>query len=169
MYKRQELEPTFKQDCPLTLGHDRDNPATLTGHDWITEQSSPWNQAMIRTGVDSPGSTGHWIVDVSQAGEYTIALRRWPRETRTAITGALPAGADVPGTKAYRARPGKAIAAKKATLRIGTQQVEKRVEPEAEEVVFTLSLAAGVTQLEARFYTDNTHSMGAYYAYVERK
>ena len=124
---------------------------------------------MIRSGVDSPGSTGHWIVDVAQAGEYSIALRRWPREVKTAITGALPAGADVPGAKAYRARPGKAIGVNKASLRVGTQQAEKAVGPNAEEVVFTMSLPAGVTQLEARFYTDDNKSMGAYYAYVERK
>ncbi len=124
---------------------------------------------MIRSGVDSPGSTGHWIVNVAQAGEYSIALRRWPREIKTAISASLPAGADVPGAKAYRARPGKAISVKKASLRIGAQRAEKVVDPKAEEVVFTLSLRPGVTQLEARFYTDDTHSMGAYYAYVERK
>ena len=164
-----ELEPTFKQDCPLTVGHAQDNPATLTGHDWITEKSSPWNQAMIRSGVDSPGSTGHWIVNVAKAGEYSITLRRWPREVRTAITDALPAGADVPGAKAYRARPGKAIGVTRASVRVGTQQAEKAVGPNAEEVVFKMSLGAGVTQLEARFYTENNHSMGAYYAYVERQ
>ncbi len=163
-----ELEPTFKKDCPLTIGHERDPIACLTGHDWITKQSSPWNQAKIRDGESSPGSTGHWIVNVARSGKYKIALRRWPREAKTSIDAGLVAGAEVPGAKAYRARPGKAIAVKKASLRIGTQTAEQAVVAGSEEVVFTMSLQAGVTQLEAKFYTEDNGSMGAYYAYLER-
>lgn len=163
-----ELEPTFQQDCPLTVGHVQDNPATLTGHDWITVGSSPWNQSHIRTGVDSPKSTGHWIIDVARDGMYRIGLRRWPREADVAITAGMAAGADVPGVQPFRARSGKAIDVRKAWLRVGRQKAEEGVTPDMEEVVFTLDLSAGVTQMEARFYMNETKYMGAYYAYVER-
>ncbi len=163
-----ELEPTFKQDCPLMVGHPQDNPACLTGHDWITTQGAPWHQGMIRDGKVGVHNEGYWIVEVAQAGQYEIALRRWPREAQTRIRAGLPAGADVPGVTPLRARPGKAIAIEKATLRVGQQRAEQSVSADDQEVVFTLDLKAGVTQLEARFHMGEEDWMGAYYAYVRR-
>jgi hypothetical protein len=60
------------------------------------------------------------------------------------------------------------IAAVKATLRIADQELEKSVPPNAKEVVFKMRLAAGVTRMSARFYTDDGQEFGAYYAYVKR-
>ena len=163
-----ELEPTFAQDCPLTIGHAQENPACLTGHDWITTGSSPWNQRMIRMGEARPATTGHWIVKVAQAGQYEIRLRRWPKEADAPIDAGLNAGADVPGAKAYRAHPGKALAITKASVRIGRHEAEQAVQPGAKEAVFKMRLQAGVTQLHTRFHTREGQALGAYYAYVER-
>jgi arylsulfatase B len=163
-----ELEPTFQQDCPLMVGHAQDNPACLTGHDWIGTQGAPWHQGMIRDGKVGVRNRGYWIVEVAASGSYEIALRRWPREAQAAIGAALPPGADVPGVTALRARPGKAIAVEKATLRIGDQRAEQPASAGDQEVVFTMDLKAGVTQLEARFHTGDGEWMGAYYAYVKK-
>ena len=164
-----ELTPTFKQDVAIVLGHEADNPARLTCHDWITTGSTPWNQASVRSGMTGPGNTGFWNVDVTAAGDYEIELRRWPREINKPISAAIPAGADVPGVQAYRARPGKAIPVRKAELEIGGQKAEfNSVTDEMQSVVFALKLKAGRTQLSARFLTDDGTVYGAYYAYVKR-
>ena len=100
-----ELEPTFAQDCPLTIGHTQDNPACLTGHDWITTGGAPWNQRMIRTGEARPATTGHWIVRVAQAGQYEIRLRRWPKEAHTALDAGLLAGGKCPVPRPFGPTP----------------------------------------------------------------
>lgn len=163
-----ELEPTFRQDCPIYLGHPSENPATLTAHDWITTGLTPWNQAAIRKAVAGPKVTGFWNVKVAAEGQYEIRLRRWPREADTAIDGGLPPGAPVPGDRAFRNRPGKAVPIVKASVRIGHQQAEVPVEAGAKEVVVKMRLPAGVTRMSALFHTNGGGTIGAYYAYVRR-
>ena len=106
-----ELEPTFAQDCAIYLGHADENPAVLTCHDWITTGTTPWNQRSVRAAMTGEKNTGFWNVNVVADGQYEIRLRRWPAEADAAIDAGLPAGADVPGDKAFRAHPGKAVPA----------------------------------------------------------
>ncbi len=163
-----ELEPTFREDCPIYLGHPADNPARLTCHDWITTRMTPWNQAMIRAAATGPEMTGFWNVKVVAGGEYEIRLRRWPREADAAIDAPLPPGADVPGDTAFRAHPGKALPIVRATVRIGDTEAQAPVAPGAKEVVLRMRLAAGVTRMTARFFTADGQALGAYYAYVKK-
>ena len=163
-----ELEPTFAQDCSIYLGHDADNPATLTCHDWITTGSTPWNHASVRSAMSGDANTGFWNVKIVEDGVYEIRIRRWPREADAAIGAALPAGADVPGVTPYRARPGKAFPAVAATIEIGDQKAEADVQPDAKEVVFKLELAAGTARLSSRFRSADGREIGGYYAYVRK-
>jgi len=164
----EELEPTFDQDCPIYLGHKAENPATLTCHDWITTGSTPWNQASVRAAMAGDANTGFWHVKVVEDGQYEIRLRRWPVEIDTSIDAGLESGANVPGVQPYRARPGKAVPVVKASIKIGDQQEEQKVEPESQDVVFTMKLKAGKTKLSGRFYTQKGDEIGAYYAYVKK-
>jgi arylsulfatase B len=163
-----ELEPTFSQDVAIYLGHEGENPARLTAHDWITTGSTPWNHSHIRNAMTGPQNTGYWAVDVVAAGEYDIALRRWPAESGAALGAGLPAGEDVPGVQAYRAREGKALNITRASISIADQSAEAEVDPDAEDVVFRLTLPRGRTQLAGRFYTADGKEYGAYYAVVTR-
>lgn len=163
-----ELEPTFAQDCPIYLGHERENPARLTSHDWITTRLTPWNQAHIRNAFGGESNTGFWHVKVVEDGEYEIRLRRWPEEADAAIDAGLEPGADVPGVTPFRARPGKAVPIRRATLTIGDQQAELPVAAHAKEVVFKMKLGAGKTRMSARFFTEDGTWIGAYYAYVKK-
>lgn len=164
----EELTPTFSQGVPTHIGHDSENPVTLTSHDWITNGGSPWNQAQIRQGFNNPNSTGFWNVHILEAGTYEIAFRRWPREADAAIDAALEPGEDVPGVKAMRARPGKAISPAKTRLKINNKVMEKAFEQGAKEVVFQVELEAGTTQLSGRFVEADGTEYGTYYAYVEK-
>ncbi len=164
----RELEPTFKQDCAIYLGHDAGNPARLTCHDWITTGTTPWNQRSVRSAMSGERNTGFWNVRVVEDGQYEIRLRRWPQETAAPIDASLPAGEPVPGDRAFREQPGKAVAVVRATVQIGDQRAESPVDPGAEEVVFKMDLKAGATRLSGRFFTEQGDWVGAYYAYVER-
>jgi arylsulfatase A-like enzyme len=163
-----ELEPTFKQDCAIYLGHEAQNPTTLTCHDWITTGSTPWNQSHVRRAMAGPAVTGFWNVNVVADGEYEIRLRRWPKEAGTAVDASLEPGADVPGDKAYRAHPGQAVQAVKATVQIGDVSAEMPVKPGSREVTFRVSLKSGRTRLTTLFETEDKKAVGAYYAYIRK-
>ncbi|MBL9203243.1 MAG: arylsulfatase [Opitutaceae bacterium] len=189
-----ELEPTFAQTTEIYLGHPEHPVVILTGHDWIQEALPPWNQQHIRaadgfaparvgagkgkkskadaTAVPAAKSvhTGHWAVKVVTAGRYEISVRRWPVEANHPITAPLPPGANVPGASvAFRARPGVAIPAATATLRIGGRDVASApVRATDVAVTFTTELAAGSHQLAPVFRTADGHEVGAYYAVVTK-
>ena len=164
-----DIEPSFSNATAIALGHEADNPARLTSHDWITTQLTPWNQQHIRRAFNGEKNTGYWNVDVTQEGEYEIRLRRWPREAATAIDASLPAGDPVPGEKAFRSTPGAAVPIRSATLKVSGLERESVVSPGQEEVMFKVVLPKGKTQMTALFETEDGEVYGAYYAYVERK
>ena len=164
-----ELEPTFADETPIFLGHPRANPARLTSHDWITTESTPWNQAHIRQALNGPGNTGFWNVNVVEDGEYVVQLRRWPLELNQPLGAAIPAGDPVPGEKAYRNTPGKSVKPVRAKLSIGGQQLAQDISADQLDATFQLSLKAGRTQLTAYFETADGDIYGAYYVYVTRK
>jgi len=165
-----ELEPTFATAARVVLGNPAENPTRLTCHDWIGEAMPPWNQGHIRDAKNSK-EVGFWALDVEQAGEYEIELRRWPAEAgliSTAISDSIPAGAEVPGTKAYRAREGKAISANTATIEIAGKTMTAKVVPGASSVTLKTNLEKGPTELKAIFKGIDGSITGAYYAYIKK-
>ena len=162
-----ELVPTFRQAPAIYLGHEEESPARLTSHDWIATESTPWSQFLVRKALDKPSATGYWNVKVLEAGEYEIRLRRWPEEADTATDAPLPPGADVPGDSPFRASPGKAVPAVRASVRIGEVTAEAPVEPGAKEVVLRMTLSAGKARMAASSATRDG-AVGAFYAYVKK-
>ena len=165
----EELLPTFQNDTAIYLGHPRDNPARLTSHDWITTKLTPWNQSQIRKAMNGKGNTGFWNVMVHEDGDYEVRLRCWPETADVAIDSPLPPGADVPGVKAFRTAPGKAIKPTSAWLQIGDVAAHTKVKPGDHEVVFHVKLTKGKTRMTALFTTGRGEEYGAYYAYVTKK
>ncbi len=164
-----ELEPTFSQATPAYLGDERNNPARLTCHDWITTGLTPWNQSQIRGALSGEENTGSWNVKVVEDGLYEIAVRRWPQEANLAIDAGLPPGAPVAGEKPFRATPGKAFKAVEVKIQVAGQQLESPVAPGAKEVLFKLHLKAGLTTLSGRFFDAQGNWIGTYYAYVKKR
>ena len=162
-----DISPSFVINEHIVVGDDRANPCQLTGHDWLTDGAlSPWHQSFIR---GAKAGTGFWSIKVAQAGRYRISLRRWPQELARPITADLPPGPPVPGGKAFRETPGKALAINSARLRIGPYDWTSRVGPTDESVDFEVNLTAGPAHLEGLFhFSDGTPSVGTYYAVVER-
>lgn len=166
----EEIVPTFGKPTAIYLGADAPlaNPVTLTCHDWIADGSTPWNQRHIRNAEKKPSNTGFWAVDVKRAGEYTVELRRWPKEADASIGASMKAGADVPGVTPFRAVPGKAFAAVKAHLKLGGQELTLPVKPGDKSVTFKLKLKPGRDELWGKFTDAKGVPMGAFYAYVTK-
>lgn len=164
-----ELEPSFDNDTAIYLGHPKDNPARLTSHDWITTRMTPWNQSQVRAAMNGDANTGFWNVYIYEDGEYEFRLRRWPVDINKSINASIPAGEAVPGERAFRETPGKAITVNKATLEIGDQQKAKEFSKDAKEVVFNMNLKKGKTRLTALFKSDDGKEYGSYFVYVTKK
>jgi hypothetical protein len=95
-----------------------------------------------------------WAVDIEQTGQYEISLRRWPAEADTPITAA-PDG-------------GKALAIKKARLKIADFDKTIDVSADDKAATFRMKLKAGPTHLQSWFTDADGTSRGAYYVYVRR-
>jgi hypothetical protein len=132
----------------MVVGSDKSPIVTLSSHDWLIEESPPWNQKHIVQGdVAVPAK---WAIEVEKNGIYEISLRRWPVEADKGIND---------GTY------GKAFNFKQARLRIGDIDETKEIPSGAKEVSFRVSLKKGVTKLAPTFIGDKLEA-SPYYAYV---
>lgn len=167
-----ELEPTFSQTTEIYLGHEDHPVVSMTSHDWIQNESPPWNQGANRQGIAPKNGKheGHWAVKVVEEGMFRFELRRWPLESDTPINAGLPALPNVPGSsKAFSTTPGKAFNFTSATLRIDGKDVESSpIKGDETHITFTTRLSRGSHQLSPVFVDAKGKEVGAYYLIVSR-
>ncbi|MFP4340221.1 MAG: arylsulfatase [Cyclobacteriaceae bacterium] len=162
----QEVSQGSDEYARIIIGSEAENPVTLTCHDFHpTEPGYPaWNQKMIRR---ASNIQGFWTLEVAEAGDYQIELRRWPREADALITGNVPPGEPVSGGDAYP--EGKILPIIKAGIRLGGQEISAPVEDEQAGVTFDVNLAAGPVELTSWYKDAEGHEYGGYYVYITRK
>ena len=139
----ESLSTAFDEKIRISIGADAANPVDLNPHDWhVTDQSqSVWNHRQVRRGMIG---NGYWAVDVAEAGQYLITLRRWP---------------------AYL---DDQIEATHARLKIGGSDYETDVLTESSTATFSVTLEPGPTTLQTWLTLPNGETRGAYYVNVER-
>jgi hypothetical protein len=154
------VEPRTKEFLPVYLGAPAENPVLLSSCEWANvflDQSS-----QVRSGERK---NGEWHVQVETAGEYEIALRRWPRGVNVPLSGSVPAHhgelGDFP--------TGIAIPIAGARLQIGSFDRTVKVAAQDREAVFKVRLPAGPSTMKSWFLDQTGNELlGAYYAYVYR-
>lgn len=151
-----------------TIGSPEQQDISLTSADW--EGIYADNTGHIRRAVGGPRG-GHWHVQVAEAGKYEFTLRRWPRETGTA----LGAGHNDPPEIARYAGlnynpPAKTFPIAAGVVRIAGREAQAKTSPNAEDVKVTLELPAGKTTLSAWFQDAVGEDLcGAFFVGVVRK
>ncbi|WP_282135168.1 arylsulfatase [Seonamhaeicola maritimus] len=167
-YKKwwKDISPSYKDQPYIIIGHEKENPSTLYGHDWHTDrEASPWHQRHIRTGyIDN----GHWLVRVAEEGKYSLKLRRWPIETGLALNAKAPIRPALPGTSVSKSKASKVLNIQEAKISIQDIELTKSVNPNEEYVEFNIDLKKGETQLQTWFTLDTKEVLGAYYVTVEK-
>lgn len=177
----EELEPTLSDIAKIPLGHPMAESVDLNYHDCIGRHMF-WFQNGIRslTGdipgeatdlIDAAGSKrpmAFWPIEVITEGEYTIELRRWPKEAATAIQADLPPGGKVYGLDSHRSTPGIGFPAVKAQLSIGGKSYEKVVDGNAAGVVFKVNLKQGSNTISAKFIDGQGRTLDAFFVYVNK-
>jgi len=153
----EEIEPTLKDVAGIPLGDPRAKTVMLNYHMIVLAGTSSGFR-MIFAG--SKARLTHraanvirhfWPVNVVAVGEYTIGLRRWPKELNAAIRAGIPPGTHVYGRPSHRSEPGAGFLLVRAQLNIGKQQIEKAVRKDSTAATFTVRLPAGSRRLSARF------------------
>jgi len=163
----QKVSEQFDAEIPIPIGAAESRELCLNSHDWRNETCDcAWNQNLIREGMRC---NGYWEIDVQQAGEYRVELRRWPKEEDRPLLAAIP-GAPVPFdemTVQSGYGGGHAIPIQMARLRVGEQEHTQPVTATDHSATFTLTLPTGPTHLQSWFTEENGATLGAYYVYIE--
>ena len=160
-----EVGPTANEPQRIIIGNDIENPMMLTGCEWLDVFVD--QQGQIRRGTRK---TGYWLLDVAEAGEYEIALRRWPEEIDVPLASAPEGG-------------GRALPISRARLFIndyhhmdigekkayGFEGLTTQVDEDDTEAVFNVTLPKGPLALHTWFEGKGDIIASAYYAYVTRK
>jgi len=147
------LEQTVDDFVTITIGSEKQPLTALTSSDWQDVYCD--NARQVRNAEGGPRG-GHWNVLVERAGEYEIALRRWPRE----VDLDLGAGSG---------QESKALPIAAAVASIGGQEISGKTAPTHKEVVLRAHLPAGRARLQAWFQdADGRDVCGSFYAYVKR-
>jgi len=135
----QHISDRFDDYTRIIIGDGKENPTTLTAHDWHLDGLPPWNQRHISQDVSS---NGFWAVDVARDGLYEITLRCRPQ----GVSNTIPE--------------------QHARVKIGTAEQSLTIKPNSEQVQFRVQLKKGPTHLQSWLEDENGKSRGAYYAKV---
>lgn len=144
----------------VIIGNEKENPALLTACEWLDVFVD--QQKQVRRGVKK---NGVWYVVVDQPGEYQFELRRWPRESGTALQDGLPQKRVTDGVLGK----GVQLPIHSAKIKIGESVLSKMLNDSDEKVTFTMHLDKGDTSIQTWFFDKNEKEIcGAYYLYAKR-
>lgn len=149
----------------IKVGTPYENPSKICSHDLIIgAYKGVWHQNGAITGEQAEGI---WKIEFVTGGEYTISLRRFPRESAYAINATFPA-------QNKRVELDKTAPASvkndftEAHLYVAGQTKVRPIEEGQEEVTFKLHVPAGKYDMEARLIDEMKRVHPAYYVYIEK-
>ena len=168
---RQDYEKWWKRVTqrsdeinPIPVGFD-DSEVVLTCHDIHPDggHSPAWNQTQVRL---NKNPNGFWIIDVSEAGTYTIKLHRYPKESGAGFNDIVPIGDDIDGGRPYP--EGTPINVVEVRLKVGDLEEVKVVQEGDQNAIFNLDLAEGEQELRTWLIDNEGVEVGAYYVYIKK-
>jgi arylsulfatase A-like enzyme len=133
------LTPAFDRVVPLVIGAAEENPTVLNCMDWHTPTVGeiPWDQSRVAA---LPAVNGWWWIDVARPGRYEMTLRHRPAPAPTPLQ------------------------ATRAQVKIGSVEIQARVDEGADSVTLSAELPAGTARLETILIDETTgESRGAFF------
>jgi hypothetical protein len=147
------------------VGSPKENPCRITSHDLMTGRFGfTWHQHGVATASQA---IGRWKIEFVEDGQYSITLRRFPRESGLAINATFPA-------EELPAELDKAMPAAvktdffEAYLYVANLMKTKKIEEGQAEVTFTGEIPAGKYDMEALLIDADNRIHPAYYVYIEK-
>ncbi len=149
----------------IKVGSPKENPSRISAHDMFTGKfGHVWHQYGAATA--SP-ATGRWKIEFVEDGEYSITLRRFPRESGLAINATFPE--QEPQIELDRVFPASEKSDfEEAYLYVANIAKSIKIEEGQAEVTFTGKIPAGKYDMEAQLIDKNKLPHPAYYVYIEK-
>jgi len=150
----------------IKVGSPYENPTRICSHDMLTGRlGQAWHQYGAITAATQ--ATGRWKIEFVEDGEYTISLRRFPRESGLAINETFPGVEKT--IEIDRVMPaGEKSDFEQAFLYVADVQKSAKIEEGQDEVTFKVNLSAGKYDLEAQLIDKYKRVYPAYYLYIEK-
>lgn len=149
----------------IKVGAGKENPSRINAHDMLTgKHGSAWHQNGATAAAQA---TGRWKIEFVADGEYSISLRRFPRESGLAINAVFPAQEKI--VELERAKIGSEKEDfEQAYIYVANLEGTKIIEEGQEEVTFTGYVSAGKYDMEAQLIDSAKRVYPAYYVYIEK-
>jgi len=148
----------------IKAGSPQENPVRICSHDMRTPLLDFWHQYGA---VEAAKGQGIWKVEIVEEGDYSISLRRFPRESGLAINArfaASPALPELERSMPASQNPGFV----EAFLRMGKVSQSSGIKVDAVEAVFSLHLPSGKYDMEATLKDRQGRMHPAYFVYIEK-
>ena len=149
----------------IKVGSDFENPSRISSHDMLTgKHAHAWQQWGP---INASQATGRWKIEFVEDGDYTISLRRFPRESGLEINATFPE--QEKRIELDRNNPASVKADfAKAYLYVANISQSSNIEPGQEEVTFKSSIPAGKYDMEAQLIDQEGRVYPSYYIYIEK-
>ncbi|MCK4921371.1 MAG: sulfatase-like hydrolase/transferase, partial [Bacteroidales bacterium] len=149
----------------IKVGSPHENPSRISAHDMLTgKYGHAWHQYGA---ASASQATGKWKIEFIQDGEYTITLRRFPRESGLAINETFPE--QEKEARLDRLMPAS-VKADFVQAYLYVADIAKTIKIEAgqAEVTVTAWIPAGKYDMEAQLIDKDKRVHPAYYLYIEK-
>ena len=149
----------------IKVGTPYENPTRIMSHDMLSGKlGHAWHQYGA---ITASQATGIWKIEFATGGNYKITLRRFPRVSGLKINATFPA------QEKTRRIDSPAPASTKsdftdAYLYLGKYIKKAKINPDDEEISFTLDMSPGKYDLQAELIDSVGRVYPAYYAYIEK-
>ncbi|GAA3650070.1 arylsulfatase [Flavivirga jejuensis] len=149
----------------IKVGSPKENPSRISAHDMIVgKYSHSWHQNGATIGVQAGGK---WKIEFVEDGEYSISLRRFPRESGLAINATFPAQKEA--IEYDKTSPASTKTDfKEAFLYVANISKTFKIKEGQDEVTFKGNIPAGKYDMEAQLIDELDRVHPAYYVYIEK-
>ncbi len=149
----------------IKVGSPKENPSRISAHDQIVGRySDAWHQ---HGAIEGAQSAGKWKIEFVEDGDYTITLRRFPRESGLAINATFPAEEERLEVE-QTAPAGVKNDFTEAVLYVANISKSIKIKEGQEEVTFKGKIPAGKYDMEAHLIDTENRVHPAYYVYIEK-
>ncbi len=149
----------------IKVGSAYENPSRISSHDMLTgKHAHAWHQWGP---ITASQATGRWKIEFVEDGEYTVSLRRFPRESGLPINETFPA--QDKQLELDRTNPASIKSDfTEACLYLANINKSSKIEPGQDEVTFKSNIPAGKYDMEAQLIDELGRVYPAYYVYIEK-
>ena len=149
----------------IKVGSPKENPSRISAHDMlIGKHGGAWHQ---HGATKASQNVGRWKIEFIEDGEYSITLRRFPRESGLAINETFPALERT--VRDDRPMPASVKSDfEQAYLYVAGLEGKEEIKSEQAEVTFTGKVPAGKYDMEAQLIDKEGRVFPAYYIYIEK-